>query len=155
MTDSTGFISITSCIKNTKKTLSRKAKKTDRDISLLCFEIFDSTYQSTVFCILNTVCTNSCVKPWRQNSIMTDFQHLLYWTLFIWRKGLCSANNSPLFALIHATMTPKPPQYEQSNTRRNYLLPTSSSLHEFIPFLIYFRCNPVNCPFSSRYLATV
>lgn len=73
------------------------------DIALLCSEGFDSIYQSTVFCRLNTVCTNSCEKPWRQNSIMTDLQHLLYWTLFVWRKGPCSANKSPLLPLIHAS----------------------------------------------------
>lgn len=92
------------------------------DMSLLFSEIFDSLYQSTVFCRLNTVCTNSCEKPWRQNGIMTELQHLLHWTLFVWRKGLCSANKSPLLLLSHATMTPQLPQhYGQSKNE----LPTS------------------------------
>lgn len=52
-----------------------------------------------------SVCPNSCEKSWRQNSIMTDLQHLLYWTLFVWSKGLCSANKSPLLPLSHGIMT--------------------------------------------------
>lgn len=115
------------------------------DISLLCSEIFDSIYQSTVFYRLNTVCTNSCEKPWRQNSIMTDLQHLLHWTLFVWRKGLCSANKSRFLPLSHATVTPRLPQHHgQSDRRRDELLPTSKSLHEFIQFPIYSSCHLVN-----------
>lgn len=41
-------------------------------------------YFSTVFSRLNAMSSNSCEKPWRQTSIITDFQHLLHWTLCLW-----------------------------------------------------------------------
>lgn len=116
------------------------------DMFLLWSEISDSIYQSSVFSRLNTFCTNSCETPWRQNAIMTELQHLFYlrWTLFVWRKGLCSANTPSFLPLIHTIICTSynfQKHCGESNTRVNELLCTSLS---FIQFLIYSICHLVN-----------